>query len=324
VGKTAICAGLGKHLLDTGKNVGYFKPIIVEDRNLTVADIDSDAVFFKCIFNLEESVEDICPAVSDHQNLTNNINKAYSKISSGKDVVIIEGRCEQRQVSYEVAKALDAKVIIVESYSKELLSVTGNYKDWGEKLLGMVINKVPRGKAELVSGQILAHFNKVGINVLGVLPEDRELFTLTIGELAEHIHGEILNCVEKSSELVENFMIGAMCVDPGPEYFSRKANKAVLVRSDRPDMQLAALETSVKCLILSGDTQPIPAILYGAENRGIPIILARDNTTTAMMGVEDALEKTKFNQEKKLPKIAEIMEQQFNFPAVYQGLGLTK
>jgi BioD-like phosphotransacetylase family protein len=175
-----------------------------------------------------------------------------------------------------------------------------------------------------VRNELSTQLGEVGINILGVLPEDRTLFTLTVGELAEHIQGEILNSAEKSVELVENFMLGAMCVDPGPEYFGRKANKAVVVRGERPDMQLAALETSIRCLVLSGNTAPIPPVLYGAQDKEIPIILTKGDTIATVMSIEDALSKTRFNQEKKLPKLTEIMEQHFNFQALYQGLSLAK
>ena len=313
VGKTTICAGLGKHLLNDAKKVGYFKPITRDEG------IDSDATFMKHILRLEEPIESICPLISDQNNLANSIKEAYAKVSPGKEVVMVEGI--PAEAPYGIIEALDARVIIVEGYSDRLptAKLTDRYKDFGEYLLGVVLNKVPRSQLEHISAQ----FGEAEINILGVLPEDRALFTLTVGELAAHIQGEILNCVEKSAELIENFMLGAMCVDPGPEYFGRKTNKAVVLGSERPDMQLAALETSTKCLVLSGNTPPIPAVLYTAEDKGIPIILAQGDTIATMMSIEDALGKARFNQEKKLPKLAEIMGQHFNFQAVYKGLGLT-
>jgi len=316
VGKTAICAGLGKHLLAKGKKVGFFKPIIADGERPLIEGFDSDAEFMRHILALEEPVDSLCPVIGEQGNLTGRIKKAYAKVSSGKYVVIVEGVCER-----SIAEALNARVIIVEGYSQELPSAESidKYKDFGEYLLGVALNKVPRNRVEHVSAQ----FGEAGVDVLGVLPEDRVLFGLTIGELAEHIQGEILNCAEKSAELVENFMLGAMTVDPGPDYFGRKANKAVVVRGERPDMQLAALETSTKCLVLSGGVSPIPAVLYKAEDNGIPIILTKGDTITTVKSFEDALGKARFNQEKKLPRLAEIMEQQFNFQAVYKGLGLT-
>ena len=317
VGKTTICAGLGKHLLANAKKVGFFKPIIAE--NLPIEGIDSDTLFMKHILTLAEPVDSLCPVITDHNNLANRIRQAYTKVSSGKDVVIIDGVCQP-----SIVDALDARVIGVEVYSEELAKakLINSYKDFGEYLLGVVWNKVPRSQLEPVSSQIFTQFGEAGINILGVLPEDRILLALTIGELAEHIQGEILNSAEKSVELVENFMLGAMCIDPGPEYFGRKTNKVVVIRGDRPDMQLAALETSTRCLILTGNTAPIPTVLYRAEDERIPIILAKADTTATVMSIEQALGKTRFNQAKKLLRLTEIMEQHFDFQAVCKGLGL--
>jgi len=321
-GKTALCTGLGKHLLGNGKKVGYFKPIIADSKSPTTERIDSDAAFIKHLFALEEPADLLCPVFSDKSNLRSSIKGAYNKVSRDKDVILIEGVSDQSKASRDIAEALDARVIIAESYSKELLKAIDSYKDFGEHLLGVVINKVPRSWVEQVRAEMSIQFDKAGVNILGVLPEDRTLFALSIGELTEHIQGEILSGAEKSAELVENVMLGAMCVDPGPVYFGRKANKAVVVRSERPDMQLAALETSTKCLVLTGDTEPKPAVLFQAEEKDVPIILARNDTTTVVRNIEDALGKTRFNQENKLAKLTEIMEQHFDFQTVYKGLGL--
>jgi len=320
-GKTAVCAGLGRHLQGDGKRVGFFKPIVSEIKS--PESTDSDAQFMKHILALKEPVNSLCPVIGGQGELTSKIKQAHAKVSRGKDVGIVEGVWRQRpggkpiEASYQVVAALDARVIIVEPYSEELSKAMSidNYKDFGENLLGVVVNKVPRSRVEHLYNQLS------GVDILGVLPEDRVLISLTVGELAEHIGGEILNCAEKSSELVEDFMLGAMTVDSGLDYFGRKANKAVVVRGERPDMQLAALETSTRCLVVNG-VPPIHTVLRRAEDRGIPIILTKGDTVSAVNSIELALGKTRFNQEKKLSRLGEIMEQQFNFQALYRGLGL--
>jgi len=314
VGKTTICAGLAKHLLSSGKKVGFFKPIIAEESEGS----DSDALFMKQILSLDEPVDSLCPIISGQDNVANKIRKAYDRVSPGKDVVIVEGVCQR-----SIVEALDARTIIVEDYSKESKAKLGNdYQDLGEYLLGVVLNKVPPSWIKSLPSELSSQFSEAGVNILGVFPEDRVLFTLSVSELAEHLQGEILNCAEKSGELVENLMLGAMTVDPGPEYFGRKANKAVVARGERPDMQMAALETSMRCLILSGNTAPIPAVRYRAEDKNVPIIVVKSDTMATVMAIENALDKARFNQEKKLPKLTEIMEKHFSFQAVYQGLGL--
>jgi len=315
VGKTTICAGLAKHLLSNGKKVGFFKPIIAKEAEGS----DSDALFMKQILSLDEPVDSICPVISGQDKVVSKIREAYDQISRGKDVVVVEGVCER-----SIVEALNARAIIVEGYSKELsqAKLNNSYQDLVGYLLGVVINKVPRSRVETVLSEITSQPGESGINVLGVLPEDRVLFTVSVGELAEYLQGEILNCAEKSGELVENIMLGAMTVDPGPEYFGRKTNKAVVVRGDRPDMQIAALETSTKCLILSGNTAPIQAVRYRAEDKSVPIIIVKSNTMATAIAIENALGKARFSQEKKLPKLTDIMEKNFSFQMVYQGLGL--
>lgn len=316
MGKTAICAGLGQHLLNEGHRIGFLKPVLADKT------ADGDGAFMKHVLALEETIDSICPVINNQNNLANSVKQACDQVSRGKDVVVIEGM--PIEASYEAVEALDAKVLIVEGYSKELpgAKLIDGYQKFEEHLLGVVINKVPSSKLEQVHNEASAQLGEAGINVLGVLPEDRALLALTIGELAEHLQGKILNNNEKLAELVENFMLGAMVVDPGPDYFGRKDNKAVIVRSNRPDMQLAALETSTKCLILSGDTAPIPSVLYQAEAKKVPIILTSSDATATVKTIEDALSQTRFNQEKKLPRLTDMIKQYFNFPALYQGLGL--
>jgi hypothetical protein len=323
-GKTLLCAGLGRHLKGDGKKVGFFKPIVSDIKSPDKKATDSDAEFLKHILALKESIDSLCPVIGGEGDIASKIKQAYAKVSKGKDVVIIEGIWRQRpgarpvEASYEIVEVLDARVIIVEPYSPDLsrAKFIDKYQDFGQYLLGVVFNKVPRSQMEAV------HAELGGVAVLGLLPEDRVLFGLTIGELAERIQGKILNGADKSAELVENFMLGALGVDSGLDYFSRKANKAVVVRAERPDMQLAALETSTKCLVLSGDISPTYAVLRRAEDKGIPIILTRADTASVVNSVEQALGKTKFNQLEKLSRLTQIMEQQLDFQTIYKELGL--
>ena len=316
-GKTMVCAGLGRHLKGKGKKVGFFKPLVAAIESKTA---DSDTAFMRRILFLKEPVEDLCPVISG--DVAKKVKQAYTRVAKGKDVVIIEGVWRQRpggkpvESAYEIAKALEAKVIVVEAYSPELFKakLADKYQGFGGDLLGVVINKVPLSRMEAV--------RELGGEVLGIIPEDRTLLGLTVAELAELIAGKIVNDAGKSSELVENYMLGALGVDSGLDYFGRKDNKAVVVKCERPDMQLAALETSTRCLVISGDGSPIHDVLHSAEDKAIPIIVTDEDTASVMESVEKALGMAKFNQKEKLPRLAEIMRQQIDFEALYKGLGL--
>jgi BioD-like phosphotransacetylase family protein len=321
VGKTAVCAGLAKHLDGDGRKVGYFKPLVADIREKAAA--DSDAVFIRKALRLKETAADLSPVIAG-ADVARNIKKAYDRVAKSKDVVVVEGVWRLRpgakpvEAAHEVVEALNAKVIVVEPYSAELAGtdLSAKYRGFGESLLGVVVNKVPAGQMEMVSERLS------GSGVLGVLPEDRVLFGLTVGEIAERVDGEILNDAGRSGDVVENFMLGAMVVDEGPLYYGRKANKAAVLRSDRPDMQLAALETSTRCLVLSGGVAPTYPVLTSARDRGIPIILTKGDTNSVVNTLEIALGRPRFNQPKKLPRLLQIMEKHFDYKAVEQGLGL--
>ena len=190
-GKTTLCTGLGKHLLNDGKKIGFFKPVIADSKNPPTEGIDSDATFMKHLFGLEEPVDLLCPVFDNESNLKSKLKEAYAKVSQGKDVVILEGISLQNQISHDIAQALDARVIVVEGYSNEPLKAINSYQDLGTYLLGIVSNKVPGSRMEQARSEISAQLNKAGINILGILPEDRALLALTIGKLTERIQGEI-------------------------------------------------------------------------------------------------------------------------------------
>ncbi len=318
-GKTALCAGLAKHFIGRGKKIGFFKLFIAQGKESSV-EVDGDAAFMKQVFALKESVESICPTFADGRNLTTRVKEAFARLSQGRDVVIIEGVSGQDEAE-KLVEALGAKVIVVADYSQGTPATGDNYKSFGKHLLGVVVNKVPRSQYDRVFSELCDVFGKAKLSLLGVLPEERTLGTLSVAELAAQVDGKLLNNAEQSGELVESIMLGAMVVDSGLYYYGRKANKAVVIRSERPDMQMAALETSTKCLILSGTTPPQVAVAQMAESKRIPVISAPAGVANIAASLEEALAQTRFRQEKKLPRLVELMEQYFNFKAVAQALG---
>jgi len=299
-GKTAICAGLARNLMNDGKKAGYLKPQVAGKDGS-----DGDIVFMKEILGLADAVN-------------------APDVVKGRDIVLVEARLGPgaddavSKETYGAVKEMKAKAIAVEACTTgEPSRYTDVYKGFGENLLGVIINKVPESQLQSVKDEAAEQFGGVGIKVLAVIPENRVLLAITIGELAESVRGKILNNPEKSAELVENFMLGAMVVDSGLDYFGRKSNKAVIVRQDRPDMQLAALETSTKCLVLTGSKEPpVYNVLQKAEARGIPIIATEAEVKDIVAGLEDNLLSTRLNQEKKLSRLAEIVKQNLDIKAV--------
>ena len=296
-GKTAVCAGLGLNLQNQGKKVGYLKP-------LAAGDSAGDIVFMKQVLGTADVVN-------------------APDVLKGRDVVLVEGGLGKKpgdtvsQATYGAAKEMKAKAIAVEAYTGQPSMYIDAYKGFGESLLGVVLNKVPASQLKSVKEKAAAQFSAAGIKLLGVLPESRALLAVSVGELADIIQGKILNSPEKSGELVENYMLGAMVVGSGLDYFGRKSHKAVIIHQDRPDMQLAALETPTSCLVLTGSKQPpIYNVFQKAESRGVPVIAAEAGTSEIIAGIEGALLRARLRQEKKLAGLAELVKLNIDIKAV--------
>ncbi len=305
-GKTTIAAGLGKYFLSDGKKVGYLR--------VAGGNAAPDVPFMKQALSLAETADSLTSSAS-------GVKEALARLAPGKDVVIIEGDTLDK-TAYEIAEALQAKVLVVGGYKAKLMEFPVSYKGFGANLLGVILNKIPKSQLKRVAGEMSAQAARAEIKLLGVIPEVRALLALSIGELAGAVKGEILNNAEKSAELVENLMGGALCVDSGLTYFGRKTAKAAIVRDNRPDMMLAALETPTRCLVVSGETKPVYSIRYRAEDKCIPIIMTKSRIDAIVNNIEDALDNTRFNQPGKLGKLSEILTQNLDFKAIYSGLGL--
>jgi BioD-like phosphotransacetylase family protein len=292
VGKTSICAGLAINFLNQGKKTGYLKPRAAGNGP------DSDTAFMKQV-----------PGIEDAGNKPEIV---LAEGSLGSDA----GHPDSR-AAYDIAREMKAGVIAVEAYSGQPSNFTEVYQGFGHDLLGVIVNKVPESLLQRERDEAGARFAGAGIKVLGVIPENRLLLAITVGQLAESIGGKLLNQTEKAAEPVENYMLGAMIVDSGLDYFGRKSRKAAIIRKDRPDMQLAALETGTTCLVLSGDdTPPFYNVMYKAENRGIPVITTSTPVNDIITTIEDTLSKTRLNQAGKLTRLAEIIKQNLDTKAL--------
>ena len=337
-GKTALCAGIGRKLLGLGVKVGFFIPVQLLETSGTNGNEDAD--FIKRTFDLTESGEQLYPVrlsqielwrslTTEVADFTSKLKQVYRTISRNRDIVIMEGlgNLGVDKVSdlacYTIAEALEASVIIALRYTPNL--DVSKIAHIGEKLgqpLGVVINLVPKSKIEEVRLELSPLFDEAGVKIFGILPEVRSLLGVSVGELAGILDGEILTSPESADEMVENVMVGAMTLDSGAMYFNRKENKAVVVRGDRADMQLAALETSTKCLILTSNLKPLPAVVSQAQDKHVPIIMVKQDNSAAIAGIEEALIKTSFRDPRKLETFGDVLDRYFDFEAIYSELGL--
>jgi BioD-like phosphotransacetylase family protein len=106
--------------------------------------------------------------------------------------------------------------------------------------------------------------------------------------------------------------------------FRRASNKAVITGGDRTDIQLAALETSTTCLVLTGNLRPSPLVIRQAEEFGVSVLLVRSNTIETVEQIEKFFGKTRLGQSAKLKQFETLLEKHLDKDRLYQTLGLAK
>jgi BioD-like phosphotransacetylase family protein len=163
-----------------------------------------------------------------------------------------------------------------------------------------------------------------GITTLGIIQKDDVLGAVPVREIVTALHGRVLCCEDKQDELVEHFMIGAMNVESALKYFRKISNKAVITGGDRSDIQLAALETSTKCLILTGELYPNASILGRAQEAGVPVVLVRLDTASTLEVCENLSGYASMHSWSKIQRAAEVVEREIDFKMIYRQLGLSK
>ncbi|OGO66101.1 MAG: hypothetical protein A2029_06630 [Chloroflexi bacterium RBG_19FT_COMBO_47_9] len=154
------------------------------------------------------------------------------------------------------------------------------------------------------------------------MPEVRGLSALTVGELIKLLDAEVLTKYQRSEALVENLTVGAMTADAALSRFRKSSNKAVITGGDRTDIQLAALETSTTCLILTGNLRPSPLVIKQAEEFGIAVLLVRTNTMETIEQIEKFFGKTRLGQTTKLKQFQTLMDTHLDKERLYQSIGL--
>ena len=343
-GKTALSIGLLHWFRKKGLEAGYMKPVSSTPHSEAGRLIDEDAAFVKSIFALSEPVEAMAPVFLTHDEVRSIVDGAdtgfferrvvesYREVSRGKDVMVLEGGSslsEGRLVDLDagrVSELLGARALVVVPRIETLEivdEVLAARTSMGERMAGAVINNVLPHRMTYAGEKIKPFLEATGVRVFATLPRERMLLSVSVRELLEGLGGEAVCCEEGLDELVENLVVGAMSVESALTYFRRASQKAVITGGDRVDVQLAALETSTRCLILTGNLRPDALIIGLASERNVPIILTAYDTLKAIQVIENFFGKTRFHQRKKVDYFEGMLDKWMDFDALCAAIGVT-
>lgn len=344
-GKTAVCLALGKRFQADGYQVGYLKPLSLQPWRINDKIADEDSAFVHEVLGLSGLPQDLSPVVlskefliahlqgKQENDLMEKIKAVSQSASEGKDILLLEGGGSLREghainlPTPQVAQALSSHVLVTVKYRSDIrvLDDTLSAKARLDKLMiGAILNRVPDNAKSYVNELAIPYLEQRGVPIFGSIPLVSTLAALTVRELLEHLDARVLTEKASLNGLVETLTVGAMTAEVALHRFREYSHKAVITGGDRTDIQLAALETSTTCLILTGNLHPSPMVIRQAEEFGVAVLMVPTNTMETIESIDHIFGKSRLGIPAKLEKFEELFSQHVDVERILQSLSLKK
>jgi BioD-like phosphotransacetylase family protein len=299
-GKSLLSLALGRTLQERGEKIAYMKPISFEVSYATGEPIDRDADTIRRLLSLDDDLHDVAPVPlegpflreaieSGDRGFRERIASAFQRISSGRNVAIVEGRSHlglgvsAGLSDLDLADILRTEIVLVTHYDGEeaidrILCALRLFED-GPRVLGIVLKDVPVDRSLMLVEEVFVPFlADRSAEVLGMIPHSPSLRSVAADEIAKRLGGRVLTSDGLDHE-VRHFVVGALGLEESMRSFRRTPELGVITGSGRTDILRAALDAEgLRCLILTGHRRPEREIVERANSLGIPVILAGQNT----------------------------------------------
>lgn len=313
-GKTMTSLGLFSAMQKRFESCTYMKPVGQQYMHVNNYRIDKDAVLFYNTFDC--LTEDMLPHMSpiavprgftenyienpNPEELRARLESANSSLLPGHDFVLYEGTGHAGVGSVfdmcnaDVSKQLNSKVILVSigGIGKSIDEIMLNrsvFESKGVELLGVIINKVLPEKYDKINTVVRKGLERQGINVLGVIPLNKDLTYPTVSGVADALGAEAIAGKAGLSNIVEKFMIG----DKTPLHALDKLsdNTIVIVPGDREGLIFTAFcektirgsdHHQVSGFVFTDDIRPHERIVDLLRQHGIPMLFTSDESFSVM------------------------------------------
>ena len=291
-GKTSFIIGLAKAI---DKKFSYLKPfgdkLIYRKKRLW----DYDAALITNIFGLEQSSEEMTIGF-EHAKLRYMYDEASTKakllnmihnLDKANELLFIEGG---KDLTYGTSVRLDTLSLVKYVGGKLILVISGDegtvidditfirrYVDMANIDYSVVINKV--NNLEDYRNNHLQDIKNMGVNILGVIPNEPELTYVSMGYLAEKLQARIIAGEGGLKNRVKHIVVGSMSGDAAvrdPRF--NQEDKLVIASGDRSDYIVAALEGSTAGIILTNNILPPQNLISKVSDRNMPLLLVPYDT----------------------------------------------
>jgi BioD-like phosphotransacetylase family protein len=349
-GKTTVALGLFAALGKRLGRIGFIKPVGQRFVDVEGQRIDEDTVLIDQTFRVHTPLEAMSPIAVEpdftrryieNQNqefLVRRIQNSFDRAAWEKDFVIIEGTGHAGVGSVfdlsnaRVAKLLGSKVVLVVKggIGRTIDEVALNkalFDKEGVELVGVVLNKVIQEKFDHVRDFARRGLARLGIDLIGAIPEEPLLANATLGQICKTIKGNFVNAKSKARRRVQKVVIGAMSSAHVMEYF--RPGTLVVTPGDREDVVLAALSTStlseldgqsIAGLVLAGNLTPHQSVLDLLANSDVPTIASPLDSYSVANSIHSMTVKTLPGDVEKIDRIQALIEGHVEIDRLLQKL----
>lgn len=340
-GKSTLTISLVQLAMDEGLLVSYFKPVGVACVPGPRGElVDEDVETMREIIGLEEV--EVCPLRFsggeflkyyrdvDSSSLRDKIASLYRKASEEKDLMLIEGPPTLSTGSFlgcqvpRLASLFSASLLLVLRYRDdctvdEALQAKDYCVHWGTLISGVILNRIEADKMEEAKRIVKPLLEREGLKVLGLIPEDKELSSLSVREICEEIGGELIAGRGGLDNPVETVLVGAMTPENAIRYFMRIKNELIITGGDRTDIVLAALEAGASAIILTGNLYPSVKVLPRADALKIPMIIVPQDTYTTLQQIQRIVGRIKPRDKVRIATAKRLVQENVDWKRILYG-----
>lgn len=356
VGKTTTSLGLYGALRKRFGPIGFIKPVGQRFIDVEGKRIDEDSVLIRDTFGTQIPIEDMSPIAvepdftrryierSNSEQLVRRIRHSFDRASWEKNFAIIEGTGHAGVGSVfdlsnaRVARLLQSKVILVTpgGIGRPIDEAAVNkalFDAEGVEVIGVIMNKVLPSKYDYISDFGKRGFERLGLELLGVMPQERMLSEPTLVDVCGVIRGEVLSGQDMLRRRASTVMIGAM--QAGNVLDRLETNTLLVVPGDREDIILAAIshavagidphQANLSALVLSESLRPeSAAIAELIATAPLPIIASPMDSYTIASRIHSMTVKTLPGDSEKIERIQQLVSEHVNVDRILDKIGVPR
>jgi BioD-like phosphotransacetylase family protein len=348
-GKNMVIAGIGKKMIADKYHIGFLKPLANKPHPYERITSDEDALFFHNIFGLEDQAKHLTSLIVNDElfrniiadkekvDMTEKVKESIAKLIANKDILLIKGlgrfyRGSSLGLSeHNLIRDFNWPTILIDGFQANRFALPMDIIDGfimakkvlGNLLMGVIFNYVPENQMNYLKDKIVPFLQKEHkIETLGIIPALPRLKALSIREIKTMLNAELLSGTDKEDSIVEEFCISTMNMENDIKYFRDTKCNAVIVSGDRVEIQLAALESQIECLILTGKLYPPEIVLSKAEELNVPVLVVRDASLETSRKIERLRKHFGLYTPSKTDEAIKLVQKNVNIKVIYKKLGL--